>query len=101
MKLLKLLILSSLILAGCHSTPKPSLIVIPAEPPTVQKRVVIDPEILKECGNLVDNIPKGSTFEDILIVKGTDAQSYAICKKYNQSKNRIIKEYLLNETPSK
>ena len=94
MRLLKLLILtSSIVLFGCATPTPPSMLTVPSE-----RKVIIDPTIMKDCGKLVDNMPEGSSFEDVLVVKGMDANTFAECKKLNESKKRIITEYLLNDT---
>jgi len=91
MKFLKKLTLSSFIilLAGCVSTP-PKL--LPEE-----KRVEVNPAIMLECGNLVDTLPIGSSFEDTLIAHAEDAKTFAQCKELNNSKKQVIERFLINE----
>lgn len=88
MKLLNLLILSSLLLAGCQTTPPLQVIESRTKPN-------IDLALLQPCGLLVDNMAFGSSFEDVLDVKAKDALTFVECK---DSKNKLIiliQEYLL------
>ena len=91
MKFLKKLILSSCIvlLVGCASKPP---ILLPEE-----KKVEINQSIMMDCGLLLEELPKGSSFEDTLIAHAEDANTFAKCKELNNSKKEVIQRFLLNE----
>lgn len=92
MKFLEKLILSSIfivVLAGCAASP-PKL--LPKE-----KRVEVNPAVMADCGNLIDTLPLGSSFEDTLIAHAEDSKTFAQCKELNKSKKQIIERFLINE----
>jgi hypothetical protein len=90
MKFLKNLTLSSLFLLGSCAIDPPTLLI-------EERKVEVDPAIMRDCGRLIDTLPKGASFEDTLIVHAEDAKTFAECKELNNSKKRIILEFLLNE----
>ena len=92
MKFLKKLILSScvvVLLVGCANKPP---VLLPEE-----KKVEINQSIMMDCGFLVEELPKGSSFEDTLIAHAEDAKTFAKCKELNNSKKEVIQRFLLNE----
>jgi uncharacterized protein YcfL len=85
----KLIILSSIVLAGCASKPP---VLLPEE-----QKVEINSSIMADCGVLLADLPKGSSFEDTLIAHAEDAKTFAKCKELNNSKKEVIQRFLLNE----
>jgi uncharacterized protein YcfL len=85
----KLIIISSIVLAGCASKPP---VLLPEE-----QKVEVNSAIMADCGVLLAELPKGSSFEDTLIAHAEDAKTFAKCKELNNSKKEIIRKFLLNE----
>ncbi len=92
MKLPKLLIISCCIfLFGCKTIEPVTIL-----DSTKKEKIVIDVNLLKSCGTLIDNLEYGITFQDVLAAKIKDAYTFAECKKLNESKKKLLEEYLLN-----
>ena len=93
MKLLKklTLILSSLFLVSCATTPPPVLL------PT-EKKVEVSKDVMRDCGKFIEAMEKGKSFEDVLIVFAEDSKIFAECKQLNDSKKTVILRFLFNQT---
>lgn len=79
-------------MAGCATVQPPAVL-----PP--ESKVEISPLIMKDCGVLKDNLQKGASFADTLVMKAEDAKTFADCKETNAAKKKVIQEFLLNEKP--
>lgn len=58
-------------------------------------KLSIDSSLLQPCGTLIDNMPYGASFEDVLTVKATDALTFAECRKSKEHLIKLIQDYLL------
>ena len=77
-----------LVLFGCSTS------VIPAPPPIVpvQTKVVISPDLLKECDNLQTLDKKSYTEGDLLDIIAGWTKTYTICKTSHSALIKITKD---------
>ncbi len=90
----KLYILLLSLLCSCASMQTPS--VLDSTVTTGKKDVVVDQELMKDCGKLsVLSFP--TTFENVLLVTSQNTEVFVECKKLNAAKKKILQDYVVTK----
>jgi len=90
-------LLLALLLAGCQTF---DTTLLDSTVTTGKKEIVVDTEVMKDCGLLKDLIYPAQ-FEDLLIVYSENVKIFVECKKQNEAKKKILQEYVITKKKDK